>query len=197
VRPAARHPLTNETETTVKYLTNDDFAGQNWLITPTARATDQSHHQGNQAQGWLVVLTGVVSADIAGNSTNQWLHETVSFTPDLDAPLNFALESHGIPRPDPSVDYLLRFSLQQWAPFASLSSIYDSDTADNFGAAVDVWRPAPFASGTNALTDQPVGNLFDGINVDLAVRDTDAWLYRLGYSITLIGNIVFIDNSLV
>jgi hypothetical protein len=28
--------------------------------------------------------------------------------------------------------------------------------------------------------------------VDVAVRDTDAWLYRLSYHITLIGKIVFV-----
>jgi len=44
------------------------------------------------------------------------------------------------------------------------------------------------------LGDQarPVTELFAGINVDLAVRDHDAWLFRLGYNITLIGKIVFV-----
>jgi hypothetical protein len=39
---------------------------------------------------------------------------------------------------------------------------------------------------------QPVNNIFTGINADLAVSDSDAWIYRLGYNITLLGRIVFI-----
>ena len=45
------------------------------------------------------------------------------------------------------------------------------------------------------MTGQPVNNLFNGVNVDLAVRDTDAWLYRIGYNITLLGKIVFVAPS--
>ena len=57
---------------------------------------------------------------------------------------------------------------------------------------VDAWRPNHFGSGTNILTNQPANNLFAGINVDVAVRDSDAWIYRLGYNITLQGKIVFV-----
>lgn len=45
------------------------------------------------------------------------------------------------------------------------------------------------------VTEQLVNNLFNGIIVELAVRDSDAWLYRLGYNITLIGKIVFVAPS--
>jgi hypothetical protein len=31
----------------------------------------------------------------------------------------------------------------------------------------------------------------------MAVRDTDAWLYRLGYNITLLGKIVFVGARLL
>ena len=57
---------------------------------------------------------------------------------------------------------------------------------------MDAWRPNHFGTGTNALTGRPVTNLFAGVNADLAVRDMDGWLYRLGYHITLIGKIVFV-----
>ena len=33
--------------------------------------------------------------------------------------------------------------------------------------------------------------LFNGIAVDVAVRDNDAWLFRVSYHITLLGKIVF------
>jgi hypothetical protein len=57
---------------------------------------------------------------------------------------------------------------------------------------VDDWRPNHFESGTDVVTSEWVNNIFTGVNADLAVNDPDAWIYRLGYNITLIGRIVFI-----
>jgi hypothetical protein len=85
--------------------------------------------------------------------------------------------------------------VDQWAPSASLASIFDQDASDNAGFAVDVWRPTPFATVGDLVTGQLVGNIFAGIDVDVAVRDSDAWLYRLGYNITLLGKIVFVNNN--
>jgi hypothetical protein len=36
-----------------------------------------------------------------------------------------------------------------------------------------------------------VANIFTGIIAEVAVRDSDAWLYRVSYNITLFGRIVF------
>ena len=38
---------------------------------------------------------------------------------------------------------------------------------------------------------------FSGVNADLAVSDSDAWIYRLGYNITLLGRIVFIAPPVI
>jgi hypothetical protein len=59
---------------------------------------------------------------------------------------------------------------------------------------VDAWRPQHFGTGTDLLSHLPVNNIFNGINVDVAIRDTDAWIYRLGYNITLLGKIAFLPN---
>jgi hypothetical protein len=181
----------------MKVLTN--FAGQNWLITPAAPAVGEPAPATIHDQRFLLVLSGVVIADLEGNSGSAWLHETVSFLPDMagpqnSGPLNWAIGRFGIPRPtDPNVR--VAFSLEEWAPFASLGSIFNQNQSINSGFAVDTWRPTHFDAGTNALTHAPVGNIFTGLNVDVAVRDTDAWLYRLGYNITLVGKIVFLTVS--
>ena len=47
------------------------------------------------------------------------------------------------------------------------------------------------------MTKEPVGNLFSGVNADLAVSNSDAWIYRLGYNITLLGRIVFIAPPVI
>jgi hypothetical protein len=169
------------------------FAGQNWLITPAATAANESPPKQIQDQKWLLVLSGVAIVDIKGNSTAQWLREIVSMRPDLNGPLHYAISRYAIPIP-PGIDginYIKGFQLEQWAPFAALSSIYNQGQSINSGFAVDVWRPNPFETGTDAFTNATLHNLFSGIQVDVAVRDTDAWLYRLSYNITLLGKIVF------
>jgi hypothetical protein len=179
------------------------FAGQNWLITPAALAVGESPPASIHEQKWLLVLSGVVIADLKGDDTAQWNHQTISFMPDMagsddpsstSGPLNWAINRYSIPKPPgaPGAQYLIRFSVEEWAPFVSPNAIFNQGQSINSGFAVDAWRPNHFGNGRNALTNQPVNNLFTGINADLAVRDTDAWLYRLGYNITLLGKIVFV-----
>jgi len=186
---------------TMKHLT--DFAGQNWLITPAATAVGEPAPDSIHDQKWLLVLSGIVVADLKGDSSGAWNHETVSFVPDMagpdapgatSGPLNWAISRYRIPKPagTQGMQYLIRFSVDAWSPFVSLSAIFNQEQSNNGGFAVNTWRPNPFGSGTNALTNQPVSKLFNGVNADLAVRDTDAWVYRVGYHITLVGKIVFI-----
>jgi hypothetical protein len=185
----------------IKYLTN--FAGQNWVITPAALSVGERLPVSIHDQKWLLVLSGVVIADLKGDDTSRWNYQTVSFIPDMagpdhpsstSGPLNWAISHYSIPKPpgSPGTQYLIRFSVEEWAPFVSLSAIFNQGQSINSGFAVDAWRPNHFGSGTDVLSNRPVNNLFSGINVDLAVRDTDAWLYRLGYNITLLGKIVFV-----
>ena len=87
--------------------------------------------------------------------------------------------------------YWVGFQVEQWAPFAALSSVFNQGASVNSGFAVDVWRPNPFASGINAHTNAPLTKLFSGIQVDVAVRDSDAIIHRLSYNITLVGKVVF------
>jgi hypothetical protein len=185
----------------MKYLT--DFAGQNSVITPVALAVGEHPPATIHDQKWLLVLSGIVVADLKGDSSSDWERQTVSFTPDMagpddpsatSGPLNWAISRYGIPKPPGAAgrDYLIRFSVDEWAPAASLGSIFNQGQSIDSGFAVDAWRPNHFGSGTEVLVNRPVNNLFSGVNVDLAVRDTDAWLYRLSYHITLLGRIVFV-----
>ena len=47
------------------------------------------------------------------------------------------------------------------------------------------------------MTGQPLNNIFTGVNADLSVNDSDAWIYRLGYNITLLGKIVFMRPPII
>lgn len=172
----------------------NSFAGQNWLITPAALALNEAPPRDIHAQKWLLTLSGVAIVNFQGNSEAQWLHETLILEPTVVDPMNYAIATHSIP-PPPGTEgngYALAFQVEQDAPYASINSVFNQGQSINSGFAVDVWRPNHFGTGTDAFTHQPVGNLFSGLQVDVAVRDTDAWLYRVGYNISLLGKIVFL-----
>ncbi|HEX2473940.1 MAG TPA: peptidoglycan DD-metalloendopeptidase family protein, partial [Lacipirellulaceae bacterium] len=124
------------------------FAGQNWLITPAANAVNQAPPANIHQQAWLLVLTGVVFVDLKGNSGAAWRHETVAIRPDLNGPLQFAIGKFGIPTPSGSsgANYWTGFRVEQWAPFAALSSVFNEHESVNSGFAVDAWRPNPFGA---------------------------------------------------
>jgi hypothetical protein len=172
----------------------DTFAGQNWLITPAARAINEPPPADIHGQKWLMTLSGVGMVNLEGNSQAQWLQETLLLLPTIIDPMHYAIATHGIPTPQGSEgsQYALAFQVEQWSPYASISSIFNQGQSLNSGFAVDVWRPNHFGTGVDAFSHQAVGNLYSGLQVDVAVRDTDAWLYRVGYNILLLGRIVFL-----
>jgi hypothetical protein len=180
----------------------DQFAGQNWLITPAALAVGESSPRAILDQKWLLVLSGVVVANLKGNSNAAWLRETVTFLPGNslslgigpnEGPLKYAISHYSIPTPSQNPkDYDVVFSLEEWAPFASLSAIFDQSQSINAGYAVEVWRPRHFMHALKFPDiTQPIHKIFTGISVDVGIRDNDAFILKLGYHITLLGRIAF------
>ena len=176
------------------------FAGQNWLITPAALAVNETTPSTISDQKWLLVLTGVGIIDLRGNNASDWRRETLVIYPDMQAPLQYAVERYSIPRPV-GLNTRLDLDLEQWAPFAAISSIFNKDSEiasetsrTDAGFAVDVWRPNPFFSTTDA-GGRPANKVFTGIAVDIAVRNHRATLHRISYHITLLGRIVFLVKS--
>jgi hypothetical protein len=174
-----------------------EIAGQNWLITPAARAVNESPPASIKDQKWLITLTGVALANLQAPENGDLLRNTIQISPDIRAPIRFAINQFSIPVPtdspyvvDGSPEIFPFFQLVQWAPFASLGSIFDKDQAVNAQFAVDLWRPSPFLTLT-AQGFPSIGNIFQGIRVDVAVRGTGAILYRVNYHITLLGKIGF------
>ena len=170
------------------------FAGQNWMIVPVALASNETPPDSVTKQDWMLVLSGVANLNLKGNGS-EWLRETVRLLPDMLAPIDFAINKHNIPTPSGS--FTKRFQVEQWVPHATLSSIFNKNHSVNSGFAVDLWRPHPFFTDTDAVTNEPVDNLFNGIQVDVAVSDIDAFFYRISYHITLIGKIRFCQPIIV
>lgn len=172
------------------------FAGQNWLITPAALAVNQAPPRSIADQEWLLILSGIAIVNFKGETSADWSRDTLYLAPDLQGPLNYAIAKFSIPRPPPNSSYNLVFQVDEWSPFAAISSIFDQNESINAGFAVDFWRPNPFNTGNDFFTNQPVNNIFTGILADLAVRDSDAYLYRVSYNISLLGKIVFTQNTI-
>jgi hypothetical protein len=170
------------------------FAGQNWLITPAARAVNEAPPNSISDQTWLLVMSGVAIVNLEAKTADDWLPDEVYLLPDMDGPLDYAITRWGIPQPPPNTDYLKQFTLDEWSPFAGLSSVVERDQPANAGFAVNSWQPQPFATGTDVFSGQPVGNIFTGIIVNAAVAD--GLLYRVSYNITLEGRIVFTESML-
>jgi hypothetical protein len=64
-----------------------------------------------------------------------------------------------------------------------MNSIFDQDQSVNAGYAVDAYRPI-------FTTRDTFTQIFSSLEVDLAVRDTDAFIFRVGYHLTLTGRVV-------
>ena len=157
------------------------FAGQNWLITPADWRANEIQPVPAETK-WLLVLTGVAVIDFRGNAST-WRHDSVTISPDLQAPL-----AHAVGRGWGGGDFL-GFQVEQWAPHAAPNAMFNRNHSVNSGFAVDAWRPVPFSTLTPPGGGAAVGNIFAGIIVDLAVSDTDAILHRVSYHITLLGRI--------
>ena len=172
--------------------------GQNWMITPAALALNEPPPARISDQNFLLVLTGVCSVSLKGNQPHDWRRETAEIAPDYLTPLNHAIARFGIPLPTiqgRSVSPM--FQLELWAPFATVSSVWDQGSTD-VGVAVDVWRPSPFRNADGSFiadfAGSPITQPFRGIRVDVGIRNNQSILYRLSYNITLLGSIRFVLN---
>jgi len=140
-------------------------------------------------QEFLLTLTGVAIIDFKGTSPGTWRWDTARITPNEGDAVNYAIDRFGIPTPPGTAgrDWYVGFRVELINIFATLNAIYDQSAAVDAGFAVDRWRPEQFLDLPDAVTGERIPNIFSGILVDVAVRDSDAWLYRVGYQVTLLG----------
>jgi hypothetical protein len=109
----------------------------------------------------LVTLTGIVVIDFKGTG-GDWLRDRLNLT------LRFPTE---ILPPDKL------FQVELWAPFVTLNAIVNEQQAVNAGWAVDEFE----GPGRVMIRDEVK------IWADIAIRDIDGYLIRVGYSLTLVG----------
>jgi len=110
-------------------------------------------------------LSGVFVTNLKGQDQN-WLREAIALV---------------IPITPSSVDSALH--IEQWVPFFTMNSVYNQDEAINSGHAVDSFNI------TGLEADETSGQTSGTFLVNTAVRDSDAYLYRIGYNIALTGTL--------
>jgi hypothetical protein len=194
-----------------------DLWTYDWLITPATPVVGEGTPETPLDQKWLLVMSGVVSGDqdpalgdwavLKGTSNSAWLSKTVSFLPggssgrfySLDngqpgeGPLYYAINAYSFPMP-PYPGWKPAFSLERAVSFVGLNGTFDAAESINAGYAVKEWRPSQYIQKASAyFGGGEIGNIFTGIDVDIGVRDNDAWILKLGFNITLLGKIALVD----
>jgi hypothetical protein len=114
----------------------------------------------------LVTLSGIVIIDYKGITSDDWRRDRLHL--GIKFPTNFF----------PAKKML---KIEQWAPFITINAIYNKDKSVNAGWAVDNF----------GLSDDKIAG-YIAIWADIAVRDSDGYLFRIGYNITVSG--YFIDT---
>ena len=110
-------------------------------------------------------LSGVFITDLKGQDQN-WLREGITLT---------------IPITPSSLDSALH--IEQWVPFFTMNSVYNQDEAVNSGHAVDSFDIVGLEG------DENFGQTSVSFLVNTAIRDSDAYLYRIGYNVALTGTL--------
>ena len=128
----------------------------------------------------LLVLSGVVITEFVCTQKADWHRDTLQIV--LDNDIRRALASTGLP--NPPAGFHMMFLAEQYATFGGLNSIFDKNAADNAGFAVDSFMP-PFDGDSFRVL---------GMTMDVAVQDSDAILYRVGYQLTAVGQFVQVPN---
>lgn len=113
----------------------------------------------------LVTLTGLVEVNLGGLAYGEWKEERLTL--ELPFPTSFFPEDRW-------------FQVEQWAPFLTISAIDNQREGIHAG-----WAVAKYG-GPGAV------RIRDGVKIwaDIAVRNSDAYLLKVGYTLTVCGSFV-------
>ena len=148
------------------------FTGRNVMFVPIETPSIPP----KQAFRGLIILSGVAIIDFAGNSPGDWNRDQVIL--DLSVDLGKAIQL--APYTPPPAEQFDGFSIAQFVPFATVNSrlarlLPQHAVHPNDGTAVDAF----FSSPGGAM-----------IQIDVAVRNVDSVIHRLGYHLSLYGSLV-------
>jgi hypothetical protein len=108
-----------------------------------------------------------------GQSGGRWRPEHVVLNLDLTA----SIARLNPPPAQPGTYWT--FKMDQWAPVVGLNSIYNQDVSNNAGSSVNTF-----------LVSQPTPMNSVSLEMDIAVSDSDGYILRVGFYLTLVGHLV-------
>jgi hypothetical protein len=149
-------------------LNEPKFVARNFMFVPT------QDPRGDPTRSFLglIILSGVVMVDVAGNDPGGWRHDQVIL--DLGVDLKKAI---GLaPYAPPVSNRFYGFYISQLVPFATVNARESSIREEHDGTAVDAF----FGSQGGAL-----------ITIDVGVRDHRSMIHRIGYHLSLYGSLLF------
>jgi len=142
--------------------TAGNFVNPQWIITPLPNGK------------WCLVCSGVLVINFTTGQRPGWRNDTIRIGLDLAGVFAYAgYHTAG--------KYAV-MNTEQYACYGSLNSIFDKDNSVNAGFAVDKFYPY-FGGGGRSLENG------SGVYLDVATRDSDASLLRVGYYLMAIGTI--------
>jgi hypothetical protein len=143
-----------------------------WVMVPSWRAGATPTPD---TQRWLMTLSGIATIDFQGKTVAKWNFDTIDLHLDWQSPVHWA---YG--RPTPS-GKMLAFKAEQFAQTAGLASIYDAGQCIDGGFSVNDCRPILW------------GQVWAGLQIDVAARDNDAFVHRVAFTTTVLGTIILTD----
>lgn len=130
-----------------------------------------------------LTFSGVALTNLKGNNDGSWNRDTIQLSiADMGFQKVFERAQSLLP-PIPA-NFIYGFVPLQWNAFASPNAMFDKEHSVNAGFAADRFSISKFI-GENAANQTL--NFLGGMNVDLAVKDKDAYIYRVGYFLTCYG----------
>jgi hypothetical protein len=142
--------------------TANQFSVQNYLTQPLG---------GNK---FLISLSGVAFVELTGQQGSGWRREVVEMYVSL-------IEALRVTGRAPRQGYHLAFALQQWTSLVTPNAFTDLNQAVDFGVAVDQF-------GVDWQQGAPRTSIH--VTINIAARDIDTVLHRIGYMLILIGDVV-------
>jgi hypothetical protein len=198
-----------------------EFWTWDWAITPAALAVNEAPPKTIEDQKWLLVMSGVVSGEqdltldggdwaVLKGTGSHWFRQTVTIRPGDKTDSGFFSMDNGTHTEGPLYEVVNNpiykfplpfyrdgakpgFLVDKAVSFVGMPQIYDAHESVDAGYAAIDW-----ATNLTTRTSAEVGaallnNVFYGIDVVVAVRDSDAWIMKLGFNITLLGKIAWVQ----
>jgi hypothetical protein len=147
-------------------------------------------------QRYTIIRSGIVL--LPNESSSQAIHAGRPWTPNgfrgtsswrgeqFELALDLRPSINRLNPPPASEGRYWAFDIEQWAPIASLNSIFNAGGSNNAGSSVNTFA-----------IQQPNPLEFVQLVMDVAVRDSDGYVYRIGYYVTLVGLLVQVEKSVV